>query len=188
MVEFRWPGAARIAPESGFVDESVIAFADLVARKVNGGHEPKHYSEEEAQLYGAGLREAELVFMSYVGNQFVTDHPNAAIEVRVVGRSEDSVNERRTALVEEVLATATRLQETVGTRKSQLISQSVQPLSWRIEHITPSRTTQFLAFGAIGVAGIIGGVGAALLWDRGAQRHRRRSRTGPERGPAHETR
>ena len=188
VVEFRWPGAARIAPESGFVDESVIAFADLVARKVNGGREPKHYSEDEAPLYGAGLREADLVIMSYVGNQFVTDHPNAAIEVQVVGRSEESVSERRTALVEKVLATATRLQETAGTREPQFISQSVQPLSWKIEHISPSRVTQFVAFGAIGVAGVIVGVGAALVWDRVAHRQLRHGPTGPERGPVHETR
>lgn len=187
VVEFRWPGAARIAPDSGFVDESVIAFADLVASKVNGGHEPPHYSEDEAQLYGAGLREAEFVEMSYVGNQFVTDHPNAAIEVQVVGRTEESVIARRAALVDEVLATATLLQESAGTRRSQFISQSIQPLSWKIEYIAPSRATQLLAFGAMGVAAAIAGVGAALLAERAAQRHRRPILARSER-VGHETR
>lgn len=188
VIEFRWPGAARIAPESGFVDESVIAFADLVARKVNAGHEPEHYSEDVAPLYGAGLREAEFVDMSYVGNQFVTNHPNAAIEVHVVGRSDEGVSERRAALVAEVLQTATQLQRSERTRASQFISQSIQPLSLKIEHIAPSRTTQLAAFGAMGVAGVIVGVGTAVLWDRAARRDLDPVRVRPGRAQAHETR
>jgi hypothetical protein len=179
VVEFRWPGAARIAPESGFVDESVIAFADLVATKVNGGHEPTHYSQDDAPLYGAGRRDAEFVDTSYTGNQFVTSYPNAAIEVHVIGRSEAEVSERRSTLVNEVLTTALQMQQSMHTRSSQFIAQSIQPLSLRIEHIAPSRTTQVLAFGAMGIAGLIAGVGTALLWERGASPHASRSR---ERG------
>lgn len=182
VVEFRWPGAARIAPESGFRDESVIAFADLVARKVNGGHEPNHYSQEVAPLYGAGLREAEFVDTAYEGNQFVTNYPNASIEVQVVGRSEESVRERQEVLVDEVLRTATQLQQSMGATRSQLISQAVQPLSVKIEYIAPSRASQIMAFGALVVAGLIVGVGSAMLWERVARRRSAKSHTSSSKG------
>lgn len=182
VIEFRWPGAARIAPESGFRDESVIAFADLVARKVNGGHEPNHYSQEVAPLYGAGLREAEFVDTAYEGNQFITNYPNASIEVQIVGRTEESVRERQTVLVDEVLRTATQLQQSMGTVPSQLISQSVQPLSVKIEYIAPSRTNQIMAFGALVVAGLVAGTGAALLWERIARRRIRSVHEGLTKG------
>ncbi|WP_298944423.1 hypothetical protein [uncultured Microbacterium sp.] len=175
VIEFRWPGASRIEPLNGFVDESVISFVGLVARQVNDGHEPQRYSTEEAPLYGAGRREADFVEAAFVGSQFTTAYPNAAIEVQVIGRDEDDVRVRQVALVDEVLRTAVQLQADAGAQRSDFIEQEVRPLSAAIDYITPSRLSQTTAFGAMVAAGVIVGVGSALLWERSTVRRRRRT-------------
>lgn len=173
VVEFRWPGAARIEPLNGFVDDSVIAFAGLVARQVNGGHEAQRYATDEAPLYGAGRREAEFVEATFVGSQFATAYPNASIEVQVIGRDADHVRERQAALVDQVLSTAVRLQTDAGAAPNDLIVQEVRPLSAAIDYVAPSRLSQITAFSALAVAGAIVGVGVALLWERSSVRRRR---------------
>ena len=79
VIDFRWPGTGRIDPLNGYVDESIIAFAGLVVHEVNAGREPDRYATEEAPLYGAGRREADFVEVAFVGNQFTSAYPNAAI-------------------------------------------------------------------------------------------------------------
>lgn len=174
VIDFRWPGAARLDPLNGFADESVIGFAGLVAQKVNAGHDPDRYATDEAPLYGAGRREAEFVEVSFVGSQFASAYPNAAIEVHVIGRARESVEERRKALVDNVLQTSIRLQEAAGT--SQLITQEVRPLSSQIDYVAPSRLSKISAFSAMTAAGAIAGVGLALLWEKTGLRLRRSSR------------
>lgn len=187
VVDFRWPGAARLDPLNGFADESVIAFAGLVAHKVNTGREPDRYATDEAPLYGAGRREGEFVEVSFVGSQFATNYPDAAIEVHVIGRERASVEERQQALVDDVLQTSIQLQEEEGAVPSHLITQEVRPLSAQIDYIAPSWVGKISAFGAMAAAGVIAGVGLALLWEKSAihlhRRSRRRGRVG-----AHETR
>ncbi|MEJ1921983.1 hypothetical protein [Microbacterium sp. KHB019] len=180
VVEFRWPGAARIEADSGFENDSVISFADMVATRVNDGHEPFRYSQDEAPLYGAGIRDAAVVDLSFTGNQWVTDHPVAAITVSVVGRSEEQVRARQVALTDEVLKTADALQEEVSVSRPEYVVHALQPLSARIEHITPSRSSQITAFAAMLAAGVMGGVGAALMWERAtlARMARRAGRAG----------
>ncbi|WP_347344569.1 hypothetical protein [Microbacterium sp.] len=180
VVDFRWPGAARIEPDNGFTNESVISFADMVARKVNDGHEPSHYSQDDAPLYGAGIRETELVGVAFSGNQWVTDNPVAAVTVQVVGRSAADVQSRRTALIDEVVQTAEALQAEVGASAVDHIIWEIEPLPTAIQYIEPTRVSRTAALAAMGVAGVIGGVGSALLWERVARY--RRSRAGRTAG------
>ena len=176
MVDFRWPGATRLDPLNGFADESVIGFAGLVAQRVNVGHEPDRYATDEAPLYGAGRREAEFVEVSFVGSQFASTYPDAAIEIHVIGRARESVEQRQKALVDDVLQTAVRLQEEEGAVSSHLITQEVRPLSARIDHISPSWLSKISALAAMAAAGAIAGVGVALLWESTSLRLQRRNR------------
>ncbi|WP_313356192.1 hypothetical protein [Microbacterium sp.] len=179
VVEFRWPGTARIEADSGYTNESVISFAGMVATKVNEGHQPPRYSQDAAPLYGAGIREAEVVDMTFSGNQWITDHPVAAVTVNVVGRSEEQVRSQQVDLTEAILQAADDLQQAADVESTQLVVHAVQPLSTRIEYIAPTRVTQLMAFAAMGCAALMTGVGAALLWDRTtrAGRERRAART-----------
>ncbi|WP_461476556.1 hypothetical protein [Microbacterium sp. HJ5] len=178
VVDFRWPGTARLDPLNGFADESVIAFAGLVAQKVNIGHEPDRYATDEAPLYGAGKREAEFVEVAFVGSQFASAYPDAAIEVHVIGRARESVEARQKALVDDVLQTAIRLQEEADAVPSHLITQEVRPLSTRIDYISPSWVSKISAFAAMAAAGAITGVGVALLWEKASLRLHRSNRRG----------
>lgn len=175
IVEFRWPGSARIAPVNGFVDDSMIAFAGAVAQRVNEGHTPDRYGTDEAPLYGAGRRESEFVDAAFVGSQFASAYPNAAVEVQVIGRTEADVKRRQHALVDEVLRAAVDLQDEAGATSTHRVTQEVRPLSWQIDYIAPSRLGRFAAFGAMAAAGVICGVGSALLWERAAVRVRTRN-------------
>ncbi|GAA5201496.1 hypothetical protein [Microbacterium jejuense] len=170
VVEFRWPGAARTELDNGFTNDSVISFADMVALRVNQGREPERYSQDEAPLYGAGVRSAEVVGMSFSGNQWVTDHPIAAVTVQVIGRSQRQVVARQSELIDEVLRTADELQQEAGAPVTDYVRPSTDPLSTTIQYVAPTRTSVLAAFAGMAVAGLIAGVGAALVWDRAARR------------------
>ncbi|MFD4958810.1 hypothetical protein [Microbacterium sp. NPDC058389] len=172
VVEFRWPGAARTELDNGFTNDSVISFADMVALRVNQGRAPERYSQDEAPLYGVGVRDAEVVGMSFSGNQWVTDHPVAAVTVQVIGRSQREVEVRQSALIDEVLRTADELQQEAGAPEADFVVPSIDPLSTTVQYIAPTRASTLAAFAAMTIAGLIAGVGAALVWDRAA-RHRR---------------
>lgn len=172
VVEFRWPGAARTELDNGFTNDSVISFADMVALRVNQGREPERYSQDEAPLYGAGVRSAEVVGMSFSGNQWVTDHPIAAVTVQVIGRSQRQVEARQSALIAEVLRTADELQQEAGAPRVDYVVPAIDPLSTTVQYIAPSRAGRLAAIAAMAIAGLIAGVGTALVWDRAARRRR----------------
>lgn len=181
VVAFTLPATTTLTFSNGLDDANVIAFAGAVAQEVNNGRPPARYSTDEAPLYGAGLREGVLVSLPNAGNQWVSSFLRAEVELQVVGRTREWVEEQQTALVDRVLVAAEQQQVVAAIPPESRIAASVVPLTRQIEFVGPSRSTELIAVAAIGVAGLIVGCWLSVAADRGLRRHARRRGAGPRR-------
>lgn len=175
VVSFTLPTKTTLSPDSGLDDSSVIAFAGLVAQEVNNGKAPESYSSDDAPYYGAGVRQGVLVSLPNAGNQWVTSYLRAEIVLQIVGPSRQWVAQTQSDLLTKVVQVAAAQQVDVKSAKSRIQADPV-PLTKKIFHIVPSRSSVIAAFFALLVVALIVGGWASVLVD---QRVRRRNmRTG----------
>ncbi len=178
-ITFRYPGATALQPYNGFRDKSVVSFASLIARKVNGGEAPATYASDSAPYYGAGIRQGVLVGLPNEGNQWLPMYRDAQIDIQVVGPTAGWVDRTRNELVRRVLTLSEGQQVEAGIPASNRIAVSVDPVTRDILHVVPSRTIHLL--GAIGLFAAVCMVGAwaAVMLDSGLRRRTRRTNAVP---------
>lgn len=162
VVTFTLPDRTTLDPESGVSDASVIAFAGAIATEINLGKPSPQYSDSGAPFYGAGLREGVIVGLRNAGNQWRSSYPSATIEVQIVGRTFEWVEQMQ----QEVLA---KIDKVASVQQSLLASTgriivTVEPLTTNIEQIVPTRSSRLAAFGAMFLAALfVGGWGAVMV-------------------------
>jgi hypothetical protein len=174
-VTFTLPERSALLPESGTGDLSVIAFAGAVATTINQGKPIQSYSSADAPYYGAGVREGVMVSLRNDGNQWISSFPSATIDIQIVGRTKEWVQERQTAILDDIMNVAHGQQNATTTPASAQITATVQPLTTEIGQVQSGRPTQLLAIGAMAVAGLIVAAPAAVAVDRLVRRRRRRA-------------
>lgn len=162
-VTFTLPARSTLLPYSGTNDSSVIAFASAIADEINAGESAPQYATADAPFYGAGLRQGVSAGVPNYGGQHAVSYSAAVIEIKIVGRTPDWVEERQRAVLGEIDAAVRGQQST--TSRSDRISTTIEPLSRQIFHVTPSRSSQLMAFAAMGMAGLIAGSAIATMLD-----------------------
>lgn len=164
VVSFMRAASTTLSPDNGTTDSSVIAFAGTVVEETNNGRPPARYSMEDAPYYGAGVREGVLVELANSGSQWVSTFEKADVEIRILGRTSDSVRARQREVVDTVLSIAERRQAAVVPRDR--IDASVVPLTAEITLIQASRSGQIAAAGAMLAVALITGAWGAVTLDR----------------------
>jgi len=170
VVTFTLPARTTLDPESGVSDASVIAFAGAIATEINLGRPSPQYSDSSAPYYGAGVRQGVIVGLRNAGNQWRSSYPFATIEVQIVGRTYEWVQQMQHDVLEKIEEVAS-VQQSVLSPKDRIVV-TVEPLTTNIEQIEPSRTSQFAAFGAIFFAALIAGGWGAVGLDHALMRRR----------------
>lgn len=154
VVTFTLPMRATLLPESGAEDESVIAFAGVVANEINAGRPAPRYASRDAPLYGVGVRRGVIVGLPDSGGQWASAFARAEIEIQIVGRSYEEVRERQTALLRRVFQITRDQQSAAGS--NERIRASVVPLTSGIQEVRATRSSQILALGALVVCALLG--------------------------------
>lgn len=175
VVSFVYPGETRLSRYSGLDDANLIAFAGIVVRALNNGKTPAIYSEDNAPLYGAGIRQGVVVALPNSGNQWVTSYQRAEIVVRVVGPSEQWVERTQGDILAKVVQISESQQSSVANR-APLIRAAPVALTKTIYHAVPSRTATIAAFFALFCAALVVGGWAAVVVDGAVRRRKTRSR------------
>lgn len=170
VVSFLRPATTSLSETNGANDTSVIAFAGTVVQATNNGRRPARYSMDEAPLYGAGVREGVLVQLLNSGNQWVSTFNRSDIEIQIVGRTYNWVESKQRELVNKVVTIANTRQAAVMVSSKDRIAASVIPLTLQIEHVTPSRSSEVAAGGAMLFVAIIVSAWGATTADRLASR------------------
>ena len=172
IVTFLLPAATSLSPSNGASDTSVITFARAVAAEVNNGNASTSYSSDDSPYYGAGIRQGVLLDVPNDGNQWYASYTRAEIDVQIVGRTREWVEQQQTAAVDGILASSRRLQEALGAKPSGFISVAVSPLTLAITRVSPTRGDQVEAIAAMLLAVVIVSAWTSVTVDR---RLRRRS-------------
>lgn len=184
VVAFTLPSTTTLTFSNGLDDANVIAFAGAVAQEINNGRPPARYSTDEAPFYGAGVREGVLVSLASAGNQWVSSFLRAEVELQIVGRSYEWVEQRQEELVDRVITVAEQQQIVAGIPPESRIETSVIPLTLHIDYVAPSRTAQLIAGSAMAAAAVIVSCWLAVVLDGVVRRAhplvRRRSSLSPE--------
>lgn len=147
VVSFTLPARATLLPESGSEDESVIAFAGVVANEINAGRPAPRYASRDAPLYGVGVRRGVIVGLPDSGGQWASAFARAEIEIQIVGRTYEEVRERQAALLDRVFQ-ITRDQQSAAASKER-IRANVVPLTSGIQEVKATRSSRLLALGAL---------------------------------------
>lgn len=172
IVSFTMPSTTSLAPNNGANDYTVIAFAGSVASEVNNGRPPAGYSFNEAPYWGAGIRQGVLVSLPSAGNQWYENYNRADIEVQVVGRSLEWVEQKQDEVLASILSTSEAQQSAIAPEAR--IEATVVPLTTTIAHVVPSRSSQIFALGALLLAAGVVGTWASVALDRRVRRRSRR--------------
>jgi hypothetical protein len=172
VVTFSTPGEDSPFEEGGSSEAGIIAFAASIATELNDGVEPLRYASADAPFYGAGIRQGVIVGIPSTGGQWAVDYRRAAIELQIVSPDREWVAERQAALLAQVQAITETQQDAVGTGDG-FVTTAIDPLALRIDHITPTRTTRMLAWGALAVVAVLVSGWAALRGDAAAAKRRR---------------
>ncbi|MGZ0711659.1 hypothetical protein ACWPKO_25340 (plasmid) [Coraliomargarita sp. W4R53] len=177
VVSFTFPYETTLTPDNATSNESVIAFAGLVAAEISPRTPTVKYSSADAPYYGAGLREGVLVGLQDDGSQWAPSYGSAVLEIQIVGPDEQWVADRQQALLARVDESARAQQDLMSISDKDRITARVEPLTTKIEHILPSRTAQIAALGALFLAGLLVGTWGAVTLDHGVSRRREHSRS-----------
>lgn len=165
VVSFILPDQSRLSPDSGLDDSSVIAFAGVVAREVNGGAAPVTYSESDAPFYGAGIRQGALVSLPNAGNQWVESYQRAEIVLQIVGPSEQWVERTQSDFLTKIVQASDALQAAAQPAGTHIRASPVT-LTKTIIHVFPSRSQVIAAFIALLIAALLFSGWAAVAVDR----------------------
>ena len=172
VVTFVRPASTGLSPSNGNTDPSVIAFAGAVVQEINNGRPPARYSTSDAPFYGAGVREGVLVELANSGSQWVSTFSRSDVELRIVGRSAEWVESQQQNLVDRVLAIAEAKQAVLAIPTEDRIRAIVDPLTMRIEYVSPSRRGQAAAVAAMLTVALIVSAWASVTLDRKLVRRR----------------
>lgn len=170
VVSFLLPNETALSSNSGLDDASVIAFAGVVARKVNNGETPAIYSIYDAPLYGAGVRQGVVVSIPNSGNQFATNYQRAEVVLQIVGPSERWVARVQSELLTRIVQISNAQQASVASIGSRIKASPVWSTE-KISHVAPPRTAAVSALIALLIAALLVGGWSAVLMDRGVRRH-----------------
>ena len=163
LVTFLSEYESTLSLDGSVRDDDVIAFAGAIAAEIVPGRDAVRYAAGDAPYYGAGLRHGMLVGLVDYGNQWTPSYGVAAIEIQIVGESRAWVEDRQREALARIEHSPYVLQQPGNF--TDLVPR-VDPLSLRIDHITPSRTAQIAAFAALGAAGLLTAGALAVGLDR----------------------
>ena len=180
VVSFLLPNQKTLSPNSGLKDANLIAFAGLVARKVNNGQTPAIYSIYDAPLYGAGVRQGVAVSLPNAGNQFATSYQRAEVVLQIVGPSERWVAQVQSELLSRVVQIANAQQASVASETAR-IHASPESSTKKISRVAPSRALAVSASIALLIAALLVGGWVAAIGDRTICRRKITANEGPER-------
>lgn len=154
---------------------TLVGFAKLVEQTVNDGGGGQLFSAADTPLYGAGVRQGEIVFVPDAGGQWAPNLNRPSLIIDVVGPTADEVESRVDALTAEIADAIEVLQDESGVAEDERIGWDAAPSAPEAAYAGPSRLRML---GGIVALGAGAAVAAALVVDVLRRRRRSTSATG----------
>lgn len=158
------PTSAENQNSLSTTNESLVDFAGIVERQLNGNQIPPRFSASTATLYGAGVRDGYKVVLKNDGAQWNNSFRQPVLTVEVVGASQAGVETRLNGVVSRIDALVQSRQTDAAVPAAAMITTLQSPSPASITRIGGSRMR---SLGAISLLGVITGIATTLAVDRG---------------------
>ncbi|MHC5797835.1 hypothetical protein ACVXZ4_16940 [Lacisediminihabitans sp. FW035] len=143
--------------------ESLIDFAAVLERQVNGNHAQPRFSFSSATLYGAGVRDGYKVSLQNDGGQWSDSFTQPVLDVEVVSPTKGGAETRLREVIDRIDTLVQSRQVDASVPSNQMITTLQSPSPASVSHIGGSRVR---ALGAVALVGAISGIAVTLLFDR----------------------
>lgn len=174
-VVFVGPGEAASGSSNETNTESLVAFAGVVERELNG-RPVQRLSSPSAPIYGAGIREGTSIVLPNLGGQWQNSFRRPVLSVQAVDATPEAVLSRLAAAMERIQLTTTRVQDELAVPEAARITFQTAPADPVVSYVGQTgagRARVVLAVGALGAALT---VAAAVEADRFLRRREDRRR------------
>ncbi|CAN5117892.1 hypothetical protein BH09ACT2_BH09ACT2_09200 [soil metagenome] len=159
-----------LAPPSGdnpnslrTTTESLVDFAGIIEREINGNHVAPRFSASSATLYGAGVRDGYKVALQNDGGQWSNSFRQPVLDVEAVASSPEGVKSKLIDVVSRIDSLVESRQAAAAVPPTELITTLSSPSPASIVRIGGSRLR---AVGAVGLLGAVSGIALTLFLDR----------------------
>lgn len=126
-VVFVGPGTTPISGVDDLQTGSLVAFASIVERQMNDGHEVARLASAGATLFGSGERQGYQVAVPNYGGQWQYSFPDPQLVVQVVGPTPQWVQQTQTRLLDRIQRDTDNDQAELGVAKDRWIGASIVP-------------------------------------------------------------
>lgn len=172
-VVFEAPGAPTVAGVYNGFSESLISFAAVVERTVNGSSESVHLSSPTATLYGIGVRQGSSVTLADRGGQWSHVFDRPVLSVQVVDSSPERVRASMAAIISDISNAAESVQSGSGAPIGARITVTTTPEQPDIASFGQTSTSRIKGIAAMVSVGFGLTAAAACILDSSALRRRR---------------
>ncbi|MBB5743380.1 uncharacterized protein involved in exopolysaccharide biosynthesis [Microbacterium ginsengiterrae] len=148
---------------------TMVGFAKLIEQTVNDSQDGQLFAAPDTPLYGAGVRQGELVYVPNAGGQWAPNFNRPFLYIDVVGPTPEYVESRVEALTEEVADAVDERQDEFGVAEDQRVTWDATPATPEVSYVGPNRLRMLGGIALLG-AGVTAGAafGVDLLRKRRA--------------------
>jgi hypothetical protein len=154
-----------------YQNASLVHFAAIIERELNGGSDTAKKSASRAPLYGTGVRNGYKITLPNSGGQWSSNFNRAALAVEVVGSSPERVDQMRVEVLARINDLIWNKQQSLGVAPRDLITVLESPAQPVIRY---AEGDQRRASAAVGIMGAGIAIAASRLVDGALNRRRRR--------------
>lgn len=130
---------------------TLVGFARIIEETVNDGGGGQLFAAPDTLLYGAGIRQGELVYVPNSGGQWAPNFNRPVLVIDVVGTTPEYVVERVDALTVEIADAIDARQDEFRVVDDQRITWQANPRTPEISYAGPNRVRMLGGIAALGV-------------------------------------
>lgn len=131
------------APED--TEQTLIAFADVVARRFNDQDPTRHLSSPSSTLVGNGFRDGTSVRLANSGTQWQSQFGAPIISVQVAGSSPEEAREMIDRITARITAVTAEIQDQSGAQAVSYITAETDPSRITTSEFGPTWTSKIKA-------------------------------------------
>lgn len=134
------PSVDYVPPDD--TQQTLISFADIVARTLNAEDATVVLSSPTATLFGNGIRRGVSASLANGGTQWTSSHGSPIITVQVVDSTGEAVQMELDAITERVERITRELQVATGAKPASFITAETDASRTSINSFGPTRTSK----------------------------------------------
>ena len=141
----------------------LVTAAGVVAKRVNANEVMAETASMEVTLFGRGIMDGSAVLLPDNGGQWSVSYNRQELDVQVVAASPEEVQERQSAIFEQIQTELATLQDELGVPPGNRITTEIVPTRPAVILVTGERRRAQMMIVALSAVGVLLAVGMLEL-------------------------